>query len=130
MFRFPPFNTPSFRHFASTSATIITRAEEEARHVLKNLPDNIVASFRGLATDIKMDQEVQRTLTDARWQAMENRMDEITGMIGMIAGTKASKARKGHKCECLFRKKLACTLLTQNLHSGGHLFSHPSATRL
>jgi hypothetical protein len=97
MFRYAPFNTPAFWEFASTS--VIYRAEEDARHVLKNLPDNVVTSFRGLATDIKMDQQAQRIASDTRWDAMESRMNEMTGMLGMIVGAKASKSRKGKNGE-------------------------------
>jgi hypothetical protein len=94
-----PFNTPAFREFASTSAAVIYRAEEDARHVLKNLPDNVVTSFRGLATDIKMDQQAQQIASDTRWDAMESRMNEMTGMLGMIVGAKASKSHKGKNGE-------------------------------
>lgn len=99
MFRYAPFNTPTFRAFASTSAAIVSRAEEDARHALKSLPDNVVTSFRGLATDIKMDQQAQRIASDTRWVAMESRMNEMTGMLGMIVGAKASKSRKRKKGE-------------------------------
>ena len=71
------------------------RAEEDARHALQNLPDNVVTSFRGLATDIKMDQQAQRVASDTRWDAMENRMNELSDMLGVIVGAKATKRRKG-----------------------------------
>jgi hypothetical protein len=73
---------------------VITRAEEDARYALQNLPDNIVTSFRGLATDIKMDQQPQRIASDARWQAIESQMNEMSSTLGMIGGAKGSKKRK------------------------------------
>jgi Centromere DNA-binding protein complex CBF3 subunit, domain 2 len=95
IFRYAPFNTPTFREFSSTSSAVILRAEEDARHALQNLPDNVVTSFRGLATDIKMDQQAQRVASDTRWDAMENRMNELSDMLGVIVGAKATKRRKG-----------------------------------
>jgi Transcriptional activator of glycolytic enzymes len=94
MFRFAPFNTPAFRSFAANSGSVVARAEEDARHALKNLPEQVAISFRGLATDIKMDQHVQRVANEARWDAMESRLEQLTGLLGMIAGSKASKGRK------------------------------------
>jgi hypothetical protein len=99
MFRYAPFNTPTFQEFASTSAAVICRAEEDACHILKNLPDNVVTSFHGLAMDIKMDQQAQRIASDTCWDAMESRMNEMTGMLGMIVGAKASKSHKGKNGE-------------------------------
>ena len=99
MFCYAPFNTPTFREFASTSAAVICRAEEDAHHVLKNLPDNVVTSFCGLATDIKMDQQAQQIASDTCWDVMESWMNEMTGMLGMIVGAKASKSRKGKNGE-------------------------------
>ena len=66
MFRYPPFNTPTFRNFAATSLSVVDRVEEEVRHALKNLPEHVAATFRGLATDIKMDQHSQRADSEAR----------------------------------------------------------------
>jgi hypothetical protein len=99
MFRYAPFNTFTFRDFATNSSAVIARAEEDARYALQNLPDNIVTSFRGLATDIKMDQQAQRIKSDARWQAIESQMNEMSSTLGMIAGAKASKKHKGKNCE-------------------------------
>jgi hypothetical protein len=64
MFCYAPFNSPTFRKFASTSASVIAHAEEEACHALKLLPDCVAATFCGLATDIKIDQRVHRTATE------------------------------------------------------------------
>jgi hypothetical protein len=94
MFRYAPFNTFAFRDFAANLSAVITRAEEDARYALQNLPDNIVTSFRGLATDIKMDQQPQRIASDARWQAIESQMNEMSSTLGMIGGAKGSKKRK------------------------------------
>lgn len=72
MFRFAPFNTPAFRSFAANSGSVVARAEEDAHHALKNLPEQVAISFHGLATDIKMDQHVQRVANEAQWDAMES----------------------------------------------------------
>lgn len=99
MFCYTPFNTSAFRDFAANSSAVITRAEEDARYALQNLPNNIVTSFWGLATDIKMDQQAQRIASDARWQAIESQMNEMSRTLGMIAGAKGSKKCKGKNCE-------------------------------
>ena len=91
MFRYPPFNSPTFRKFAVTSLSVVDHAEEEVRHALKNLPEHVAATFRGLATDIKMDQRSQRIDTEARWDAMDSRLNELSGLLQMLVGAKSSK---------------------------------------
>lgn len=93
MFRFAPFNTLSFRAFAQTSAGVIARAEEEARRALQNLPEHVAATFRGLTTDIKLDQESQRVVSDARWAEMQDQMYKLTGLVTTIAGAKSARGR-------------------------------------
>lgn len=68
MFRFPPFNSPTFHKFAASALSVVDQAEEEVRHALQNLPEHVAATFRGLATDIKMDQRSQRLNSEARWE--------------------------------------------------------------
>lgn len=66
MFRYPPFNSPTFHQFAATSLSVVDHAEEEVHHALKNLPEHVATTFRGLASGIKMDQHSQRIDSDAR----------------------------------------------------------------
>ena len=47
IFSFEPFNTNSFRAFASTSTRIIVEADEAARHRYQNLPEQFWAALRG-----------------------------------------------------------------------------------
>lgn len=94
MFRFAPFNTLSFRTFAQTSAGVIARAEENARLALQNLPEHVAATFRGLATDIKLDQESQRVRSEARWTEMQDQLSTLTGLVGSMAGAKSAQRGK------------------------------------
>jgi hypothetical protein len=71
MFHYPPFNTPTFRKFTATSPSVVDHAEEEVRHALKNLPEHVATTFRGLATDIKMAQHSQCVDMEARWDAVD-----------------------------------------------------------
>ena len=102
MFRYPPFNTPTFCNFAATSPSVVDRAEEEVRHALKNLPEHVAATFRGLATDIKMDQHSQRADSEARWDAVDGRLDHLTGLLQMLVGSKSSKGGRKAKAGKVF----------------------------
>ncbi|KAN0134511.1 hypothetical protein V8E53_007657 [Lactarius tabidus] len=97
MFCHPPFDSPSFRQFASSSLSVVDQAKEEARHALKNLPDNIAATFRGLATDMKMDQHSQRLDSVARWDAVDSWLDQVTDLLHQFIGSKSFKGCKAKK---------------------------------
>lgn len=97
MFRCAPFNTATFRCFAATSLSIVDHAEEEVRHALKNLPEHVAATFRGLATDIKMDQRTQRIDSEARWDAVDSRLNQVTDLLHMLIGAKSSKGGRKTK---------------------------------
>jgi hypothetical protein len=120
MFHYPPFNTPTFRNFAATSLSVVDRAEEEVRHALKNLPEHVAATFRGLATDIKMDQHSQRADTEARWDAVDGRLDHLTGLLQMLVGSKSSKG--GRKAKAKTGKVFGWHILSPHLanHVGYH----------
>ncbi|KAH9178186.1 hypothetical protein EDB89DRAFT_1151070 [Lactarius sanguifluus] len=91
MFRYPPFNDPAFRQFASSAQSAVDQAEEEVRHAFKDLPERVAATFRGLATDIKMDQRSQRTDTEFRWDALDSRLDQLTALLQVLVGSKSFK---------------------------------------
>lgn len=116
LFQHPPFNSPVFQQFSSSALSVVDKAEEEARHALKNLPDNIAASFRGLATDIKMDQHSQRIDTAARLDALDSQLDQVKGLLQQLIGLNSSKggskAKQGfcfHLLSCLFHDILIQT---------------------
>jgi hypothetical protein len=97
MFCYPPFDNPTFRQFASSALSVVNQAEEGARHALKNLPENVAATFCGLATDIKMDQCSQCIDTVACWDAVDSRLDQVTGLLQQLIGSKSFKG--GHKAK-------------------------------
>ena len=71
MFRYPPFNTPTFCNFAATSPSVVDHAEEEVWHALKNLPEHVATTFHGLPMDIKIDQHSQDADSEAWWDAVD-----------------------------------------------------------
>jgi hypothetical protein len=95
MFRYPPFNSHMFHQFSNSARSMVDQAEEEVRHALKNLPEHIAATFRGLATDIKMDQRSQRIDTEAHWDVVDSRLDRVTALLQLFIGSKSFKS--GHK---------------------------------
>jgi len=115
MFRHPPFNNPTFHKFAASALSVVDQAEEDVRHALKNLPENIAATFRGLATDIKMDQHSQRIDTEARWDAVDGRLDQLTGLVQQLIGAKPSRGSQKSKRGSFFPPHLMffCGVLIQ-----------------
>jgi hypothetical protein len=91
MFSFPPFNSLMFRQFASSAMSTVDQAEEEVRHALKNLPEHVVATFRGLATGIRMDQHTQRLDSAACWDMFDSCLDQVTGLLELLIGSKSFK---------------------------------------
>ena len=91
MFRYPPFNTPTFHNFAATSLSVVDRAEEEVQHALKNLPKHVAATFHALAMDIKMDQHSQCADTEVQWDVVDGWLDYLTGLLQILVGLKSSK---------------------------------------
>ena len=119
MFRYPPFDSPTFRKFAASALSVVDQAEEDVRHALKNLPEHVAATFRGLATDIKMDQHSQRINTEARWDAVDSRLDQVTGLLQLLIGAKSlkggRKANKGFSFPSQFM--FVCGILIQTWQS-------------
>ncbi|KAK7053517.1 hypothetical protein R3P38DRAFT_3254085 [Favolaschia claudopus] len=66
LWNYPPFHSPSFRNFARTSATAIKRAEEDASLQLKNLPHQIAETFRGMVTQLHVEQQLNHEKNEAR----------------------------------------------------------------
>ncbi|KAF8263254.1 hypothetical protein EI94DRAFT_1807551 [Lactarius quietus] len=91
MFRYSPFDSPAFRQFASSSLSMVDQAEEEVRQVLKNLPKDVAATFRGLAMGIRMDQHTQRVDATARWDTLDGHIDQVTGLLQLLIGSKSFK---------------------------------------
>jgi hypothetical protein len=110
MFRCAPFNSSIFCNFAATSMSVVNQAEEDVRHALKNLPEHIAATFRGLATDMKMDQHSQRIDTEARWDAVDSRLDQVTGLLQMLIGAKSSKRGRNTNAGNVFNPHLHLAL--------------------
>ncbi|KAN0141920.1 hypothetical protein V8E53_000382 [Lactarius tabidus] len=77
--------------------SVVDQAEEEACHALKNLPDNIAATFCGLATDMKMDQHSQHLDLVAHWDAVDSWLDQVTDLLHQFIGSKSFKGCKAKK---------------------------------
>ena len=57
IFHFVLFTFPAFTDFSANVATLVTATEEKAQLAFHNLPDRIVQSMCGFATDLQMRQE-------------------------------------------------------------------------
>ncbi|KAF5385999.1 hypothetical protein D9615_002501 [Tricholomella constricta] len=95
LWRQAPFNRTEFREFAGTASVIIHRAEEEARHRLKDLPESVAASFRGMVMTSKMHQEQTREEIHDDNARLSEKLQNIEECLGVILETcKGPKQRK------------------------------------
>ncbi|KAF5381020.1 hypothetical protein D9615_004052 [Tricholomella constricta] len=96
LWRHAPFSLPEFRVFAAAASSVIHRAEEEACHRLKNLPEAVAASFRGMVTTACLQQEKTRNEIhedNARLSAKLQNIEEQLGTI-LDSTSKVPKQRK------------------------------------
>ncbi|KAK7000831.1 hypothetical protein R3P38DRAFT_3218014 [Favolaschia claudopus] len=104
IFKFAPFNSPSFREFAGTSAALIDAAEEAARLAFQNLPQHLVASLQGALATHNLAFERERQNYRTEMASMQDKLGEMKTLLDLVAGTK--------------RVKRAHTNLTEGLSDG------------
>jgi hypothetical protein len=85
LFKFEPFNTPTFKEFAALSITRIDEAEKAARLHYQNLPEHFAASLRG----VMQTSEIERKQTEA---AM---LDHITSLTNVVQSLLLTHVMKG-----------------------------------
>ena len=89
IFRFAPFTFPAFTDFSANAATLVTAAEEKARLAFHNLPDHIVRSMCGFATDLQMRQEQIETKMCNEFREMREQNAHFK--LKMLGTSKGSK---------------------------------------
>jgi len=81
LFKHAPLNSPSFQSFASSAPAITDRAEQEARHCLSSIPENIAISLRGIVTTNNMQQEQSRLGIREHGHEVVRRLDDMEKLI-------------------------------------------------
>jgi hypothetical protein len=100
--KYPPFNTAQFAAFASPSAEIIGRVEEEQKHQLTKLPENIAGTLRGILTTSNVRQEQAHNNIKRRNDHLESRFDHLEGLVKVaLLSSNANKRRFATSLQCL-----------------------------
>lgn len=86
IFSYPPFCSPVFRDFATTSVTQIKEIEEEARLAFKNLPENLVTSLRGAVTTVQLENRKADDENKARLDALQDSVLQMSRAINQLGG--------------------------------------------
>ncbi|KAJ3536673.1 hypothetical protein NMY22_g5932 [Coprinellus aureogranulatus] len=92
-----PFNSQAFREFAQSAGPIVQKAEEDARHALKNMPEDYTQSVIGLmeTTQIRQDtafSELQRS-HDALLAEVVMMREDMSQLV-KPQGSRSSRKRK------------------------------------
>ena len=97
---FAPFNTASFRGFATSSAATIHRAAEEARLQLQNLPDMYAQTFRGLVASSALEQQRIFTKQSHQIRELTQTVEKLSELLDMQSASKRS--RRHHRGKSSF----------------------------
>ena len=85
----------AFYRFAATSQPIIAEAEEKARLALKNLPDTLVRTLRGILADTKIQQEQDREEHRQQLTAIYKQFGQVERFMEKLAGSKGHGLKSG-----------------------------------
>lgn len=94
IFRYAPFNTAAFQSFASTSASVVAQAAEDARLQLQNLPDQYALTFRGLITSSAMEQQRVHAAQNRQIVELTQTVEKMAALLEMQSGSKKSRRRR------------------------------------
>ncbi|KAF5334432.1 hypothetical protein D9611_014463 [Ephemerocybe angulata] len=94
LLHFAPFNTNSFREFASQSTAIINTVEGEAKANLKHLPEQYAASVSGALRSTMIKQEQHRHAVEEQNLELRRDMFELIQSLGDCLSAPKSKKRK------------------------------------
>ncbi|KAJ2930941.1 hypothetical protein H1R20_g6162, partial [Candolleomyces eurysporus] len=83
LLRYSPFNTPAFHAYASTTNSIIEKAEAQARENRQNLPEQLTQTFAAHLSAVHLQQQLQ-----------QNQLEELRDAILGIATPGAFSAKK------------------------------------
>ena len=85
----------AFYRFAATSQPIIAEAEEKARLALKNLPDTLVKTLRGIFADTKIQQEQDHEEHRQQLTAIYKQYSQVERFLEKLAGSKGHGLKSG-----------------------------------
>ena len=88
IFKYPPFNTPAFREFASGSTAAIAAAEQQARLALQNLPRQMEQSMRGILATNSLEMQQMQNTHQAELQGVREEVSFIRSALEILAGPK------------------------------------------
>ncbi|KAK7027698.1 hypothetical protein R3P38DRAFT_3190769 [Favolaschia claudopus] len=114
IFKYAPFNSPSFRNFAASSTAAIDAAEETARLAFQNLPQHLVASLQGALATQNLAFERERQNYHNEMASMRNELGQMKTLLELVAGTKRVKRVHGNLTEGLSDGFSELTVITDN----------------
>ncbi|KAF8583497.1 hypothetical protein K439DRAFT_1617415 [Ramaria rubella] len=89
-----PFNTPEFQQYAEVAPGLISEAENTARSALKNLPEHMAQSLRGVVQNAVASQQAQASLHADQFKALEDALMRMEGYLGLLADAVPQKCQK------------------------------------
>ncbi|KAK6984724.1 hypothetical protein R3P38DRAFT_3451992 [Favolaschia claudopus] len=114
IFKYAPFNSPSFRNFAASSTAAIDAAEETARLAFQNLPQHLVASLQGALATQNLAFERERQNYHNEMALMRNEPGQMKTLLELVTGTKRVKRAHGNLTEGLSDGFSELTVTTDN----------------
>jgi hypothetical protein len=93
MFKYAPFNTPSFRQFALGSTAAIDAAEEQARVTLLNLPQEMAHSMHSVVANNSLEMQRLHAEHCSELQGMREEVTHMRGAIDILLGSKRGRRR-------------------------------------
>lgn len=113
-FDHPPFDTPLFRTFASTASEIIDQAEQEARHRLLSIPENIAVSLRGIVTSNNIQQEQSRRDMQEHGNELVQRLDTMETLLRshLVTSKPTVKLRRARCSSALLGDMSSLSMIT------------------
>jgi hypothetical protein len=106
IFKFPPFNSPCFRNFASQSSVRISAVEQQAKLALANLPEHIADPVRGAVSNFSLEQKREQDASRACMEDMNSKIGLMSGLLQQIMTGRKSRTRG----------KLVCSLFANSFH--------------
>lgn len=94
IFGYAPFNSPSFREYAIRSSLIISTANEEAERAVKQLPEAMASSMRGVINGVTQGQQLMQERDEKRWKSMQSDVADLKALVEGIALPKKSRGAK------------------------------------
>ncbi|KAF8195181.1 hypothetical protein K438DRAFT_2126985 [Mycena galopus ATCC 62051] len=92
VFKLPPFNSPTFRHFAAQSSARIVAAEDKAKLALANLPRSVAETFRGAVTNFSLEQKREQDASRAYMEGLHQKISLVSDLMQHnMSGTTSRK---------------------------------------